>query len=145
MPTKTAAQAAQKWMSAMQNPQTAQNYINGINATTVNPMQLAASAEAMDNYARGVQRAITNGKRVRKLNSADVGMWKQNATSVGAQNLKSGATKGGPKYTKGVQPYESVWAAMRTAARSLPKGGLQNATNRVNAALAVMMQAAGTA
>jgi len=145
MPTKTAAQAAQKWMSAMQNPQTAQNYVNGINATTVNPMQLAASSEAMDNYQRGVARAIANGKRVRKLNAADVGMWKQNATSVGAQNLKSGAQKGAPKYTKGVQPYESVWAQMRQAARSLPKGGLQNATNRVNAALAVMMQAAGTA
>lgn len=144
MPTKTAAQAASKWMASMQSATTQQNYVNGINAVSVNPMQLAATDQAMQSYLQGVQRSVANGKRAKKLQAADVGTWKANATSVGAQNLRSGATKGQPKYTKGVQPYESVWAQQRAAARSLPKGGMANAMARIQASLSIIMQAAGT-
>ncbi len=145
MAVKTAAQAQAKWVAAMQSPTTQQNYINGINAVSVNPMQLAATPEAEARYIAGIQRAVNNGKRAKKLNAADVGMWKQNATSVGAQNLRSGATKGAPKYGKGIAAYETVWSQMRAAARSLPKGGAANAKARANAAIDVIMQAAGTA
>ena len=144
MATKTAAQAAAKWVAAMQSPTTQQNYVNGINAVTVNPMQLAATPQAEQNYINGIQRAIQSGKRAKKLNAADPAMWKQNAVNIGAANLRSGATKGQPKYVKGVQPYEQVWAQMRQAARALPKGGAANATARFQAALNIIMSAAGS-
>lgn len=142
---KTAQQAVANWVSQMGSTTTKNNYVAGINATTVNPMQLAASADAMQAYADGVQRSIDSGRRVAALNAADVGTWKQNATTIGATNLASGAKKAQAKYARKIAPYAAVWPQMRAAARALPKGGLANAQARAAAALQVIMQAAGTA
>lgn len=142
---KTAQQAVNNWVAAMGSTTTRANYVAGINATTVNPMQLAATQEAMQAYLDGVQRSIESGKRARSLSEADVATWKTNATSVGATNLASGAKKAQAKYTRKIAPYAAVWPQMRAAARALPKGGLANAQARAAAALAVIMQAAGTA
>lgn len=142
---KTAQQAASAWLAAMSSPTTSQKYKDGITATTVNPMQMAASSEAMDAYLMGVQRSITSGKRARSLAQADVATWKNNAINVGATRLASGAQKAQGKYASKIAPYAAVWPQMRAAARALPKGGLANAQARAAAALAVIMNAAGTA
>ena len=142
---KTLQQAVDRWQKAMSSPQTAQNYKDGINATTVNPMAAASTPEAMQAYLDGVQRSITSGKRANSLAQADVATWKNNAITVGASRLASGATKTIQKYQKKIAPYAAVWPQMRAAARALPKGGLANAQARAAAALAVIMQAAGTA
>lgn len=142
---KTAQQALQNWLKQMASPQTQQNYKDGINAVTVNPMQLAASQESMDAYISGVQRSVTSGKRAKSLQSADVNQWKANAVNVGATRLASGAQKAQNKYATKIAPYAAVWPQMRAAARALPKGGLANAQARAAAALTVIMNAAGTA
>lgn len=140
---KTAAQASNNWTAAMGSATTRQKYIEGINGTTVNPMQLAASPEAMKSYIEGCQRSIDTGKRAASLNNASVATWKGNATTIGANNLASGAKKGAPKYAAAIAKYAAVWPQMRQASQALPKGGIANAQARSNAALAVLMQAAG--
>jgi hypothetical protein len=142
---KTAQQAVANWLSQMGSTTTKANYIAGINATTVNPMQLAASADAMQAYEDGVMRSITSGRRVQALNKADVNTWRTNATTIGANNLGTGAKKAQTKYANNIAPYAAVWPQMRAAARALPKGGLANAQARSAAALQVIMNAAGTA
>lgn len=141
---KTADQASANWLAAMQNPATAKKYQQGIQGFQGNPMALAATPQAMQAYLDGVQMSITSGKRAKSLNAASVATWQQNAVNVGAARLSSGATKAQPKYLAKIAPYAAVWPQMRAAARALPKGGLANAQARAAAALAVIMQAAGT-
>lgn len=140
---KTAQQAVANWTAAMGSAQTRQNYVAGIQGYNGNPMQLAASDEAMQAYLAGVQRSIDTGKRVQSLNSASVADWKNNAVNFGANNLATGAKKAMTKYQRNIAPYAAVWPQMRAAARALPKGGIAAAQARAGAALQVLMQAAG--
>lgn len=140
---KTAQQASANWQAAMGSTTTRQKYIDGINGTSVNPMALAASPAAMQSYIEGCQRSIDTGKRAQSLNNSSVATWKTNATTIGANNLVTGAKKGMPKYTANIAKYAAVWPQMKQAAAALPKGGIANAQARANAALAVLMQAAG--
>lgn len=142
---KTAQQATANWLKQMGSPNTAQAYKDGISATTVNPMAQAATPQAMDAYLAGVQQSVNSGRRQAALNAADPNAWKQNAMTVGASRLASGAQKSQQKYANKIAKYAAVWPQMRAAAQALPKGGLANAQARANAALAVLMQAAGTA
>lgn len=142
---KTAQQAQAAWLAAMGAASTKQKYVDGINGFTGNPMALAATQEAMQAYVDGVQRSVDSGRRAAALNGASVADWKNNATTIGAQRLASGAQKAQAKYLKNIAPYAAVWPQMRAAARALPKGGLANAQARAAAALQVIMQAAGTA
>lgn len=142
---KTAQQAVANWLAAMGSQQTKTNYVNGINGFNGNPMAMAATPEAMTAYVDGVQRSVDSGRRAAALNAASVSDWKNNATTVGASRLASGAQKAQAKYAKNIAPYANVWPQMRAAARALPKGGLANAQARAAAALQVLMTAAGTA
>lgn len=142
---KTADQAVANWLAQMGSATTKQNYVNGVNNFNGNPMAMAATPEAMQAYVDGVQRSVDSGRRAAGLNGASVADWKNNATTVGAQRLASGAQKAQAKYRKKIAPYAAVWPQMRAAARALPKGGLANAAARAAAALEVIMRAAGTA
>lgn len=142
---KTAQQAVANWLKAMSSPTTQQAYKDGINATTVNPMAAAATPQAMDAYLNGVQNSVTSGRRAAALQAADPNVWKQNAVTVGATRLQSGAQKSQNKYANKIAKYAAVWPQMRAASAALPSGGLANAQAKQNAALAVLMQAAGTA
>lgn len=143
MAQATAATAAANWKAAMASPTTAANYKAGIQNCNVNPMQLAASETAMNAYQAGVLRSINSGKRVNALNSASVATWKTNATTVGVQNLQTGATKGLPKYQANIAPYAAVWPQMKAAAAALPGGSIAAASAKQKAALTVLMEAAG--
>lgn len=138
---KTAQQATANWVSAMGNAQTRTNYVNGINSTTVNPMAMAATPEALDAYVNGCQNSVTSGKRANSLNQANVADWKNNATKFGANNLATGAQKSQSKYSRKIAPFAAVWPQMRAAARALPKGGAAAAKARYGAALDVLMSA----
>lgn len=139
----TAQSAATNWAAAMKSGTTKTNYINGINGTTVNPMALAASPQATQKYLDGVQRSVDSGKRAKSLNNASVATWKTNATTIGANNLTTGAQKAQPKYQQNIAPYAAVWPQMRAAADALPSGGIANAQAKAAAALQVLMSAAG--
>jgi len=142
---KTAPQMADNWAQAMGNPQTASKYKQGIQSTTVNPMAMAATPEAMNLYATRVQESVTSGRRAQKLNAVPVDRWKNNAVNVGSTQLTVGATKAKAKVQEHFNRWASVYAQAHDAAAALPKGGEANALARVAAAMRVMMQAAGRA
>jgi hypothetical protein len=138
---KTAQQAIQAWQAAMASPQTQSNYVAGINAVTSSPM--AAAAQQSAKYLAGIQQAVSSGKWQQALENASFPQWKQNATQTGAQRLASGATKALPKYTAFAQKYSPVWAQMRAASAAVQGSGMGAATAKWQAAMQVLMSAAG--
>jgi hypothetical protein len=141
---KAAADMIGNWQKAMQNPMTADKYRKGIGRTTVNPMQLAASPQAMQLYLARVQQSVQSGKRANKLNAVPVQRWKDNATNVGANNLSSGATKALDKVTAHFNKWAPIYQQASDAARAVPKDGtIGAAMARVQANLQVLMAAAG--
>lgn len=84
--------AAARWLASMTNPQTAQNYKDGINATSKNPMALAA--QNINGYLQGVQEAVSSGRMVAALNNTPVSLWKNNSINVGSTRLAAGAKRG---------------------------------------------------
>lgn len=87
----TAAQAAEAWSAGFAGAST--KYAAGINAVTVAPGQLAAAQKNL--YLQNVQAAANTWAS--KVAAVDLNTWKNAATTVGAQRLSSGATKGAPK------------------------------------------------
>jgi len=87
----TAADAASAWSSGFSGAAT--KYSAGINAVTVPPGQLAAAQKNL--YVANVQAAANTWAS--KVAAVDLQTWKNAATTVGAQRLATGATKGAPK------------------------------------------------
>lgn len=141
---KTAAQMAGNWTKAMQAPSSRQKYIDGINNTTVNPMQLAATDAATQLYLTNVQASVSSGKRQAKLNAANPQTWKNNAVNIGANALSTGASKAQSKVQAHFDKWAPIYAQMSQAAKAIPKDGtVGSAMARVQAAIQVAMQAAG--
>ena len=143
MAQKTLAQAAANWGTAMAAPSTAANYKAGIQNTSVNPMAMAASPDAQQKYLAKTSLAVSSGKMANALNNTPVSTWKNNAMNIGAQNLASGAKKGGSKYVQNLQPYANVWPQMKAASQAIPGGTIAAAAAKSAAALQVLMGAAG--
>lgn len=135
---KTAEQINASWDAAMRDPRTQQKYKDGIARTTVNPMALAASPEAMDKYANAVQESVTSGRRAAALNNADPNQWKQNAQTVGASALATGATKSKAKHLKKMQQMAPVYAQASQAAAAAT-----GVAAKVLASINTMRQAVG--
>lgn len=87
----TAADAAAAWSTGFSGAGT--KYTAGINAVTVAPGQLAANQKAA--YLANVQASANIWAA--KVAAVDLGTWKTAASTVGAQRLATGATKGAPK------------------------------------------------
>ena len=142
---KTAQQMADAYKQAMQSPTTAQRYKDGIAGYNGNPMAAAAQPDAQQRYAQNTQAAVASGKMAAKLNAVPVQTWKDNAMNVGAARLTSGAQKAMSK----VQAHFSKWAPIyqqcSDAVKNMPKGGIANATARVQAVLQILMSNAGSA
>lgn len=68
-------------------------YIAGVNAVTVAPGVLAS--QNVNGYLAGVQAGAPTWQK--KMASQDLGTWKQQTATVGAQRLATGATKGQAK------------------------------------------------
>lgn len=143
---KTAAQMAAKWGAAMKAPTTRQNYVDGINSTAVNPMEMAASEAATQLYLNKVQQSVASGRRQAALRSASVADWKNNAVNVGANSLSTGATKAANKVQAHFQKWSPIYEQARQAAAAIPKDGtIGGAMAKVQASLQVLMAAAGKA
>jgi hypothetical protein len=141
---KTAAQMAAAWVSAMQSPNTAAKYKAGIAATTVNPMQLAASPAAQAKYAANTAAAVSSGRMAAALNAVSMQTWQNNASGVGAMALTSGATKATGKVQAHFNKWAPIYAQAKQAAEAIPNdGSMAAALARVQAAITVMKQAAG--
>lgn len=95
----TAADAAQAWATNFAAAGT--KYTAGVNAVTTAPGQLAAAQKAL--YLSNVQAAANTWAS--KVAAVDLATWKNQTTTVGAQRLGSGATKGTPKMQAFMQTF----------------------------------------
>jgi|SRR6266446_4847865 len=112
-----AASQTAKWIQGVQQ-KGAQNYRDGINKTSVNPMQVAASKASK--WAAGVQHAISSGSWVKGLNAADPNSWKANALAVGADRLTTGAQKSKAKYQAKVSAYHGFLQGVLSQISTMP-------------------------
>ena len=142
---KSAQQMADAYKQAMQSPQTAQRYKDGIAGYNGNPMAAAAAPDAQARYAQNTQAAVSSGKMAAKLNAVPVQTWKDNAMNVGAARLTSGAQKAMSKVQQHFQKWQPIYQQCSDAVKGMPKGGIANATARVQAVLQILMSNAGSA
>lgn len=138
MAVKSAADALKRWQAAMSSGTARQNYIDGINGTTVNPMAEAATPAAMQKYRDNVLESISSGRRERKLMQASPAVWKSNAVNFGASKLADAAKKGAAKYQTWSQANQGTWQQMQDAAK-----GASGTMEKIRAALNVQLAAAG--
>lgn len=96
---KTAQQASQAWQTNFAAAGPA--YTAGINAVTVSPGQLAAAQQSL--YVSQVQANAP--KWASKVAAVPISTWKTQATTVGVQNLATGATKGAAKQAAFMQTF----------------------------------------
>lgn len=139
----SAQQILKRYQDAMASGQTKQRYIDGVNATTVNPMELAASAASQQLFLDRVTDSVTSGRRANALLSVPVSRWKQNAAGKGSARLQSGAQGASDKMMQTLQYWAPIYQQASDAANALPKGDLDAGMARCRAAAAVMKQAAG--
>lgn len=137
---KDPQQAADNWVAAMQSPQTAAKYKQGISGYTGNPM--AEAAKQLPKYLARVTEAVSSGKMAARLNAANPATWKQNALTIGASALVSGATKAKAKVLTTFQRLKPFWDQAQAAAAAVPDDGGSNA-GKWQAAVQVMMAAGG--
>lgn len=145
MAVPSAQQIAANWQQAMSSPQTQMRYKQGIANTTVNPMAMAASADAEARYVANVQQSVASGKRSAALNSVNPQTWKDNASNVGASRLATGAQKASQKYIAFANKWQPVYQQVHDAIQAMPKGGAGNAVARAAKAIQMLMAAAGKA
>lgn len=132
---------AARWLAGMTAPQTTQNYKDGVNATTKNPMALAA--QNVNGYLAGVQEAVNSGRFVAALNNTPVSVWKNACVNVGASRISAGAQAAASKVQAFFQKWTPIFANISSTIAAMPKGGLANAMARQQATYAMLKQAAG--
>jgi hypothetical protein len=92
----TKQQIADKWSSNLAG--SSSRYIAGIQNTDVHPGEKAA--EAAERMVAELQRQLASGELQAKMRGYSMETWKQNAVTIGAPRLASGAQKGKPKFER---------------------------------------------
>lgn len=141
MPVTSPEASVKNYLDAMANPQSKQKYKDSIDRVTENPMAKAADADEL--YLRRVQESVATGKRRRKLLETPMQLWKDNAKSVGADRLSSGAQKAAAKMRNHFSKWNPVYQQASDAVKTMPKGTREDAKARVNKVIDIMMDAAG--
>lgn len=139
----SADMAAKRYQDSMQSGATKQRYIDGINATTVNPMALAATPEAMQKYQDRIMESIRTGKRAKRLQETSVQSWKSGATDKGASRLASGAQQAANKVRAHFAKWGPIYDQAAQAAAAISGSGRDAALQKVKASMDVLMNAAG--
>lgn len=83
------------------------------------------TAAAGDNYAAGVQQAITRGAFTKGVNKSGGAYFEQRATTIGANRYADGVRNGQQNYQDGVQPYLDTLSKVNLTPRG-PKGDPRN-------------------
>lgn len=139
----SAEAAAKRYSDSMQSGATKQRYIDGVNATTVNPMALAATPAAMQKYQDRIMESIRTGRRVNALNATPAQAWKDGAVKKGADRLASGAQGAAAKVRAHFQKWAPIYQQASDAAAAVTGTGRSAALQKVAAAMNVLMDAAG--
>jgi gamma-glutamyl:cysteine ligase YbdK (ATP-grasp superfamily) len=122
---------ADSWVAGF-TPQAAQKIKKKVQALNVNPMQLAATAEAQQKYLTSVTEAVGTpgqGRMAQALNNADVNMWKTNTSDTTAWS--NSKTKGKAKYQKKMDKMSAVYAQASAAAAAVT-GPLEKVAASIN-------------
>ena len=98
------------------------DYKDGINSTNDQAERAIAGEEA---YVAGVTDAISRGARVKGLEKAGTGKWKERALNLGAGRYASGVQAGKGDYEKNVAPFFKVLESITLSPRG-PKGSPEN-------------------
>ena len=122
--------AAQNWANKLGAAQ--QAYIDGVNAVTVAPGQLAANAKQLwlANTTASVNRFAANSAAVTKES------WQNSTTTKGAPRLGQGATAAQPKVEA---VFAKLFPAIAAVVNTLPARGDINANVARSAAFALAM------
>lgn len=139
----SAGEILKRYQDAMASSQTKTRYTDGINRYQGNPMEKAASDDAMQLYLNRVQESVSSGRRREKLMATPVGRWKQNSVTKGAERLQTGAKAANDKHLQVLSYWAGVYDQAKSAAAALPKGDLDAGMARCRAAAEVMKRAAG--
>lgn len=125
MALKTAQQAGQAWLNAA--PQATQNYVAGINSTTVDPTALAAAQaqKALLNYSA----VINSGEWARRLADAGQAKWKQQSIAKQA-NYGVGYQAGQTAYEQGYTAFWNYMTPYLNQLYSMPKTTLADSIAR---------------
>lgn len=114
MAMPTAAEAAQKWATAL--PAAQQRYVDGVNAVTVAPGALAARAAPV----WAANTAAAQAKFARNSAAVSLQAWQQATATKGAQRLSSGAQAAQSKVEAA---FSRLFPVIASAVSALPPRG----------------------
>lgn len=109
------AAAAQNWSQRTQA--SAKKWLDGVNATQVNPMD--AAAQAADTWFQGVSDAHQNNRFASSLQGRPIGDWKGPCQSKGQANYQTGAAAGAQKYQAFAQDFFPFLQQQVTAVKAM--------------------------
>lgn len=106
-----------------------QSYVQGIQATQVDPTQLAIqnAQAALQNYAQ----AITSGRWAARLSAAGKGKWTTNSVAK-AGNWSTGVAAGKDAYQQAMGTWLPIIDGVAAQVRSMPSGTLAASQARSN-------------
>lgn len=122
--TKGAAATLQNWKSAQ--GRVPQAYKDGI--ARANNWQSKAM-EGADNYAAGVNEAISEGRREKGISRVSDGEWKNAASTKGAARIASGMAAAEGKFNTGMSRNLATIEGVSIPART--QNGMENIDNRL--------------
>jgi hypothetical protein len=134
--------AAQKWLAAMQSPQTKQNYVANTANCPVNPMAQAATPAAQQRYADATAMAVSSGKMANALNATPKQSWTNGCATKGAASLSVGANNSQAKVGAAFAKLQAAWGASNSAAKTARASG-QVGMAVYQASYTAFMQAVG--
>lgn len=141
MARRTIQQAGENLRQIAQSTLIGPRYIQGIQGADWKTG--ASSPQAEQNYADGVQRAVTEGRRLAGINAVSNEEWRKAAVDKGGPIIGARMVLGVDKYIKNFGP---ILVAMNNAAGALPArttSASQNITNRMIPVVRAAVEAAG--
>lgn len=129
MPKLNSAEGAKKWKDRLSGA--TQDVIDGINRVTESPMQKSAAAE--DKWFQNIQKAHTSGKRKRALLNVSLETWKNQAATVGAPRIASGASAAEGKVAKFYDKLFPFQETLQNKIKGMPDISLSDSVARATA------------
>jgi hypothetical protein len=136
MPIPDAQTVAQRW--ATNGSAASQRWLDGANATTVDPTALAIAAGPK--YLQNVQTAYQQGRYQRGLQRSGKAGWLAGVNGKGSGNYSNGITSSEAKYAQAIAPVLAFEASLQTRVKAMPNNTPQDAVNRAVAWIQGMQQ-----
>lgn len=109
--------------------QSGQDYLDGVNRVTENPMQKAAAKS--DKWMSRLQEAHANGKWVAGLNRVSLPQWKTQVQQKGVSRYTQSANQAQTKYADFAQTFFPYLQTVQDEIAAMPDNTLQDSINRM--------------